>query len=390
MIVDARDTNRINETVADVFRDMARYLESGGAAPAVTVALTAVGSEHGCEVPTKAAVAAADKGLRVKLIGGAPCAHPNVDVIPAATDEEAHQILERLLDSGEAQAGVTMHYPFPIGVSTVGRIVTPAAGDPMYVACTTGTSSTDRVQAMVLNAVYGIAAAKACGKAEPTVGILNLDGARSAETALKKLAANGYKIAFAESGRADGGSVMRGNDLLTGACDVMVADALTGNILMKTFSSYTTGGNYESLGWGYGPGFGDGFDRLVMIASRASGVPVIAGAIEYAAELVRGGWQSVLDKELAAARAAGLDTVVERRGKEEAGSEAVVAPAKEVVTEEILGIEIMDLEDAVRALWAGGIYAESGMGCTGPVVLVPEKKADNAVALLKDKGFVGE
>ena len=40
---------------------------------------------------------------------------------------------------------------------------------------------------------------------------------------------------------------MRGNDLLAGAPDVMVTDTLTGNIFMKVFSSFTTGGNYESL-----------------------------------------------------------------------------------------------------------------------------------------------
>ena len=381
--------SKVSRTVAEIFRDMANYLENG-AAPEVTVALTAVGSEHGADIPTKAAVEAASYGVRVKLIGVAACNHPNVDVIPATSDDEAHRILEELLDSGEAQAGVTMHYPFPIGVSTVGRIVTPAEGRPMYVACTTGTSSTDRVEAMVRNAVYGIAAAKACGIERPTVGILNLDGARTAEAALKKMAAGGYGIAFAESVRADGGSVMRGNDLLTGACDVMVADALTGNILMKTFSSYTTGGNYEALGWGYGPGFGEGFDRLVMIVSRASGVPVISNAVAFAAELVRGNWRAVLSRELSSARAAGLDGVARRGGERPAEKPCEIAPPpKEVVTEEILGIEIMDLEEAVRALWAEGIYAESGMGCTGPVVLVPEAKAENAVRLLKQKNFTG-
>lgn len=383
----SKSTGAIDRKVAEVFRDMASYLETGST-PGVTVALTATGSEHGTDVPTQAAVAAASAGLRVKLIGGGACEHPNVDVIPVSSDDEVHKTLERLLDSGEAQAGVTMHYPFPIGVSTVGRIVTPAAGKAMYVACTTGTSSTDRVEAMVRNAIYGIAAAKSCGKANPTVGILNLDGARAAETALKKLAGNGYKMTFAESGRVDGGSVMRGNDLLTGACDVMVADALTGNILMKTFSSYTTGGNYESLGWGYGPGLGDGFDRLVMIVSRASGVPVIANAMSYAAELVRGNWRSLLDRELSSARAAGLDAVVGRNRKTDT-EVPVSAPPKEVVTEEILGIEILDLDDAVRALWSGGIYAESGMGCTGPVVLVAEAKAEEALNLLTEKGFVG-
>src|SRR5699024_2894468 len=98
---------------------------------------------------------------------------------------------------------------FPIGVSTVGRAVTPAKGKEMYIATTTGTSSTDRIEGMIKNAVYGIITAKACGNPNPTVGILNVDGARQTEKALKELQANGYDIAFAESGRADGGCVMR-------------------------------------------------------------------------------------------------------------------------------------------------------------------------------------
>lgn len=40
---------------------------------------------------------------------------------------------------------------------------------------------------------------------------------------------------------------MRGNDLLAGTPDIMVMDSLTGNLMMKIFSAYTTGGSYESL-----------------------------------------------------------------------------------------------------------------------------------------------
>ncbi len=40
---------------------------------------------------------------------------------------------------------------------------------------------------MVKNALYGIITAKALGIKEPTVGILNIDGARKVEGALKEL-----------------------------------------------------------------------------------------------------------------------------------------------------------------------------------------------------------
>lgn len=186
---------------------------------------------------------------------------------------------------------------------------------------------------------------------------------------------------------------MRGNDLLMGSCDVMVTDSLTGNILMKLFSSYNTGGNYESVGYGYGPGMGENFNQLILIVSRASGAPVVKGAIEFAAELVRGDYQRVFAMELKAARQAGLDAVLAGcRVQKQAGetAEAVVQPPKEVVTAEIHGIEILDLENAVQALWKENIYAESGMGCTGPVILLSESKVDLARSILLGKGYIGE
>ena len=71
-------------------------------------------------------------------------------------------------------------------------------------------------------------------------------------------------------------------------------------------SAFQTGGSFEATGYGYGPGIGEGYDRLVMIISRASGAPVIAGALRYAAQLVRGRVFEVAAKEFAAAKKAGL------------------------------------------------------------------------------------
>ena len=56
--------------------------------------------------------------------------------------------MEGMLDAGEIDGVVTMHYPFPIGVSTVGKVIT-GTGKPMYIATTTGTSDTDRISGMV-------------------------------------------------------------------------------------------------------------------------------------------------------------------------------------------------------------------------------------------------
>jgi betaine reductase len=100
---------------------------------------------------------------------------------------------------------------------------------------------------MVRNAIAGIIAAKACGIAAPTLGIANVEGARQCERILRTLSDNGYAIRFADSARADGGSVMRGNDLLQGSADVMVMDTLTGNLMMKMLSAITNGGGVEAV-----------------------------------------------------------------------------------------------------------------------------------------------
>ncbi|MDR2568771.1 MAG: glycine reductase [Oscillospiraceae bacterium] len=378
----------VEKMIADTFNNLASALETGSfGEPKIIV--TGTGSEHGEENMIKGAALAASRGVHVVYAGTKT--HEDVHTAFADNDKEAHEIMEAMLKSGEVDGAVTMHYLFPIGVSTVGRVVTPGMGKAMYIATTTGTSSTDRVEGMVKNALYGIITAKACGIKNPTVGILNVDGAQKTEMVLKELQKNGYDITFAESGRSDGGSIMRGNDMLAGTCDIMVADPLTGNIIMKTMSSFTTGGSYESLGWGYGPGIGQGYEQLVLILSRASGVPVVAGAIEFAAELVRGKYKEVAAKEFAAAEKAGLKSILEAlkaANAPSAGSAPVKEPPKEPVTAEISGIEITDLDDAVSALWAEDIYAQSGMGCTGPVVMVSEAKLKQAEGVLATKGFI--
>ena len=167
---------------------------------------------------------AADRGVDVYYIGTLEA--PGVNTVHVANEDEGHKKMDEMLANHEVDGAVTMHYPFPIGVSTVGRVITPAKGKQMFVANTTGTSSTDRIEGMIKNAVSGIITAKACGIAEPTVGILNVDGARQAEMALNKLREGGYDFKWATSARADGGAVLRGNDVLMGTPDVMVMDSL--------------------------------------------------------------------------------------------------------------------------------------------------------------------
>ena len=366
-------SDQIKKIIAEQFLEIADAIESGSFGKKPVIGIAVSGTELGMENIYEGARLAEKAGFRTVVIDG----------------EDAHKKMESMLDSGEIQGAVTMHYPFPIGVSTVGRVVTPGMGREMFVADTTGTSDTDRVVSMVKNTIHGIIAAKASGIAAPTVGIANIDGARQTEIALRKLAEGGYDINFTESARADGGVVMRGNDLLSGTADVMVMDALTGNLMMKIFSSYTTGGNYESLGYGYGPGIGEGYDRVIMIVSRASGAPVIANAVKYASEIISSGVLELTAKEFSAAKDAGLDKIIDEiraTGKKQETAE-VKCPPREPVPYGILGVEVMDLDSAKEALWAKGIYAETGMGCTGPVILVSDANGAQAEAILKEAGF---
>ena len=379
----------IKELIADTFLAMAEGLETGSFGKKPRIALTGMGSEHGEENSMQAAVAAARDGVDVVYIGSLK--HELVETVEVPDDEAGHDKMDELLSEKKIDGAVTMHYPFPIGVSTVGRAVTPGIGKEMFIANTTGTSSTDRIEGMVKNAIYGIITAKACGYTEPTIGILNVDGARQTEKALKKLQANGYPIHFAESSRSDGGCVMRGNDVLRGTPDILVTDSLTGNVLSKMLSSYTTGGSFEAQGFGYGPGIGENYEKLVMIISRASGAPVVANALRFAGDLIKGKVFEVAKEEFKKSKRAGLDDIlaeIREANKPKDNSEDVKEPPKEIVTAAVYGIEVTDLDDAVRCLWKLGIYAESGMGCTGPIIRVSEANLEKSEAELKAKGYI--
>ena len=378
----------VEAIIAKSFLKMAEGLENGSFADRPKIALTGMGSEHGEENAMAAAKMAAARGVDVYYIGTLTA--EGVTTVPVADEEEGHKKMEQMVESGEVDGAVTMHFPFPIGVSTVGRAVTPARGREMFIANTTGTSSGDRIEGMILNAVDGIIAAKACGVQNPTVGILNVDGARQTEMALNQLKAGGYEFQWAASARADGGAVLRGNDVLQGTPDVLVTDSLTGNVLIKMLSAYTTGGSFEATGYGYGPGIGRDYEKLILIISRASGAPLIANALQYAAELVRGQVFRVAKEEFEKAEKAGLGKILAARkaAQKPAEAEEVKAPAAEPCTASIAGIEVMDLEDAAKALWKEGIYAETGMGCTGPLVMMSDANHDKALEILRKAGYV--
>ena len=377
----------IGEVLAEIIEDV-----KSGCVKKISIGLMAYGSELGSEELLKGAALAMqnDPSVNVVPIGPKVEGFEQMEWIETpACESDISKAMEDALDKGIISGAVALHYPFPLGVTTIGKVLTPARAKPCFIASSTGTSSSNRVEAMVRNAIYGIAAAKADGIAVPTVGILNLDGAQTVLRALQKLSEGGYPITFGSSMRKEGGAILRGNDLLAGSVDVCVTDTLTGNVLMKLFAAWNTGGNYEALGWGYGPSAGENWNKVVSIISRASGAPVVAGAITLNARCAKNGLPAAVAEELKLAKKAGLDEVIASLQPKQASSEEdVTSPPSEPTDEEIHGIDVLEIEDAVKILWKAGIYAESSMGCTGPVIKMAGARIEKAKAVLKENGYI--
>lgn len=383
--------------IGDVLKEIVEDIRNGGIGSRTRVGLMSVGSEHikgddsGQSELVNGALKAMrqDRSIQVVMIGPRRIETDQpIDWIETEDCEaDITAAMNEAIESGNIEGAVALHYPFPLGTATIGRIQTPAKGEQMLVASTTGTTSTERVEAMVKNTICAIAVAKALGISQPTVGVLNLDGASSVNRILNKLKDAGYEIRFGESMRKDGGALLRGNDLLTGGVDICVTDTLTGNVLMKLFSSWNSGGAYETAGFGYGPSVGDGWNKIISIISRASGAPVIANALSYTAEVARGKLPELVRSEFERAKKAGLlDLLADAQPT--AASNETPPPPSEPTDEEIHGVDVLSIDDATRALWSQDIYAEASMGCTGPVVKVPGRLLEKAREVLASAGYL--
>lgn len=378
------------DIIADALLSIIERAQSGG--PVTRIGLMAAGSELGSHELLNGAVLAQQNtpGLRVVAIGEKITGYDTLEWIetPDCEDDIA-KALEAAIHSGQIAGAVALHYPFPIGVATIGRVVTPGRAKPMFIASCTGTTSAQRGEALLRNAIYGIATARACGIANPTVAFLNIDGAGPALRSLSRMIDSGYQATLGSSLRGDGGSLLRGNDLVTGAVDVLVCDSLTGNVLIKLFATFTSGGQYETTGWGYGPSTGEGWKNIVSIISRASGAPVIANALALTAQAANAGLPNLVADELKKARAAGLDEAIQSlMPKAAAEEDPVVKPAAIPVDAQIAGVDVLEMDNAAKALWKEGVYAEAAMGCTGPVIRIATADQTKAEKILKENGFI--
>ncbi|NLS55777.1 glycine/sarcosine/betaine reductase complex component C subunit alpha [Hafnia alvei] len=371
---------------SQALRDVADTLSSK--APRMKIALTALGSE----LPNSDLMQAASDvlgNIDPVIIGpegleGSIHHHAN-------TLAQAHQIMERLLANGDIDGAVTLHYNFALGTTTATQIHSVASGRRMVLSSTTGSSDARRADALVKNALAGLAVADALGISHPTLGILNVDGAPAAERILQRLALTGFPINFAASSRADGGALMRGNDLIRAIPNVMVCDTLTGNLLIKLWSAGLSGGEVETTGCGYGVGLGPHQHAIVCIISRASGIATIAGAMQFCAQMAQ---REVIKRWQARwqhAQRVGIEQLLTRNAVVDDPSststlntqDSVPTPVKTVVDDEIHGIDILQLDQAQRCLWLQGIYAETGMGCTGPVLMIHHQNRADALKHLR-------
>lgn len=375
-----REANVSDYPIAQALRGMADAL--CGAPPRPKIAFTALGSE----LPVEALLAAAEQVTdRLIPIVIGPVGLSGFPHCPADDLASAHRIMEQQLASGEAAGAVTLHYNFPLGVATVAQVHSVATGRQMVLASTTGTSDIRRSAAMVRNTVAGLAMADALGITDPSVGVLNVDDAPAAKRLLTRLGEAGFPLRFACSEREDGGALMRGNDLIRATPDVMVCDTLTGNLLIKLFSAGQSGGEVETLGSGYGIGLGPEQKTAIGIISRASGPATIASALCFCAQMAQRPLMTYWQRRWQQACDCGIEDLLRQETPAAAPipPSDVACPPKTVLDDEIHGIDILQLDEARLCLWRAGIFAETGMGCTGPVLMINHQQRADAMAHLQ-------
>ena len=363
----------------------------------IKIAISILGYEHDIEE----IVSACEEILRYEekiepIIVGKENISGKIKSIKISDDLDINLTLNKLIDSGEVDGALAMHYAFDMGVASVGKLISPSKGNVFYIATTTGYSASQRVEALIRNTIAGIAVAKTDGILEPRVGVLNLEGSSVAKRALDELVANGYPINWVTSLRKDKDILLRGNDLLSGDADVVVVDSLSGNILMKILSSYINGGKKEILGYGYGPGVGENANRIINVISRASGKSVIVNALKFNAIMVKNKLFQIYKDELEKAYKYGLKQIIEKYSS--CASTCTYSssrqrnfkklPPKVVLDEEIEGIDVMEIEKAVTYLLDNYIYATFGMGCIGPVIMLNKKDKEKAIEILKKENIL--
>ena len=143
--------NAVKALIGDILNEIIEEARDGGGKK-TSVGLMAYGSELGQEELCKGARLAQqnDPSVKVFCIGPKLEGYEDLNWIETAADEhEIAHAMEQALNDGVIAGAVALHYPFPVGVTTIGKVFTPGKGKPCFIASSTGTSSPVRTEAML-------------------------------------------------------------------------------------------------------------------------------------------------------------------------------------------------------------------------------------------------
>jgi hypothetical protein len=123
------DNQRMRNMIGGIFEDLANALETGAFGKRTRVGLTILGSEHGPQELLRGAELAQQQNpdLEVVVIG---CGvETSLELVHAENEKEAHEIMDQmLLIRSNWKQPRPCTTAFPIGVATVGRVITPGKG----------------------------------------------------------------------------------------------------------------------------------------------------------------------------------------------------------------------------------------------------------------------
>lgn len=132
--------------VGSALAELVEQVRSSG--PNIRVGLMVGGSELGTEENLRGAVLGMtqDSCLQVVAIGAKVTGYDNLEWIET-TDCEADisAAMELALEKGYIDGALALHYSFPLRVTTIGRVLTPARGKPLLIASCTGMSAASRL-----------------------------------------------------------------------------------------------------------------------------------------------------------------------------------------------------------------------------------------------------
>lgn len=393
--------NDINERIAQLFEKTAESLEKGEIGSSIPIGITTIGNEHGHNTMIEGAILAKKLYPNVEIVLIGEENDTGFETVVVDNTRDMNIVMEEYLDTGVIKAAVTMNYNFPVGVSTVGKYISPSTGMPVYISATAGLSSQGKISCLIKNAINGIIVAKATGVKKPSIGMLNVEGAGIAKKILCEIIKSGYEIDLGQSIRyKEEDVILRGNDLINPNVDVIVCDTLTGNMIIKFFSTYASGGNFEATGHGYGPAVGDGWEKNIVIISAASGPAVIANAVKYAYDMVKGEISRVSRREYRKLSQTDYLTLIRNKtdhiipaitedfslvNENDVGNE--IRKCQEF-TETIVGIDMMEVDSAKKILDDNNIENVIAMGCVSPVIKVSMDDLAQSLKILKEKGFL--